>query len=254
MPVADVTVETRPGLFDLASPFFAAIDERLEFMPPWLRLVVWGALAAIISMALYKLLSPQARIASAKRAASHARQALDAYDGAVAGAWPLMRRAVGAALYPLRLEILPALIASLPVILVVVWMSTAYGYHFPATDRALPARVTPPEYIAWMARGSETHPGEARYRLRILDPAGRAADLPLGEPVPVLEKRHWWNLLAGNPIGYLPELSPVERVELPLPQQEFLTVGPSWMRGWPVTFFAALILCSLVAKRLWRVA
>lgn len=251
---ADIAAGTGPGVFDLAGPLFAAVDGALAFVPAWLRLVLWGAIAAAISMGLYKLLSPQRRIASAKRAAFHARQALDAHEGAIADAWPLMRRAVGAALYPLRLELFPALVASLPVIFVVVWLSSAYGYSFPPLDRALPARVTPPEYIAWMAPQREAEPGAPGFRVFILDPSGRTADLPIEEPVPVLEKRRWWNLLAGNPAGYLPERSPVERVELPLPQQEFLPVGPSWMRGWAVTFFAALILSSFAAKRIWRVA
>jgi len=242
-----------PGLLDLARPLLGAIDGALAFLPPVLRLVFWAAAAAALSMAIYRALSPQRRIRSAKADALEARRALDGYDGDLAGAWPLMARAIGAALRPIRLELGPAILASLPVVVVIVWLSAAYGYSFPAAGGELPARAEPDRFSAWLLDRPADHDG-AGHRLRVASPTGETADIPLSEPVPVLAKRHWWNLLAGNPAGYLPESSPVERIEVPVAAREVLLVGPSWARGWHLVFFATLVVCSLLAKRLWRIA
>jgi hypothetical protein len=43
-----------------------------------LRLVLWGVIAAVLSIGAYWLLSPQTRIAQAKADALAARRALDA--------------------------------------------------------------------------------------------------------------------------------------------------------------------------------
>lgn len=254
MPVTE-TLDPQLGLLDLAGPLFATIDALFGFLPPVLRLFLWAAIAGGASMALYKALSPQPQIAQAKAAAREARRALDAHDGTIAEAWPLIGRAVATAVRPFRLELPPALLASLPVLFLIVWISAAYGYRFPATDRAMAARVTPPQFSAWLMRERPVPATRlAAYRLRILDPAGHAADLPLREPVPTLAKKQWWNLFAGNPAGYLAETGPVERVDLPVVAQEFLSIGPSWARGWELPFFGGLILSSLLAKRLWGIA
>jgi hypothetical protein len=70
----------------------------------------------------------------------------------------------------------------------------------------------------------------------------------LSAPVPTIHKRQWWNALVGNPIGYLPDTSRLESIELALPQKEYLTVGPAWLRAWYVVFLGALLVVSLAIK------
>ena len=65
MPDADQALSV--GLFDLPAPLFAWLDGLLSGLaPPTLRLVLWGLVAAALSMGIYWLLSPQERIARAK--------------------------------------------------------------------------------------------------------------------------------------------------------------------------------------------
>jgi hypothetical protein len=66
--------------------------------------------------------------------------------------------------------------------------------------------------------------------------------------VPTIHKRQWWNALVGNPVGYLPDSSRLEWIELGLPQREYLTVGPAWLRAWYVVFFSVLLAASLAIK------
>ena len=73
------------------------------------------------------------------------------------------------------------------------------------------------------------------------------------KPVTRVEKRHWWNTIIGNPAGYLPAEAPVDGVSIALPERQYLSVGPDWLRSWFVIAFAALLLTSLAFMRIARI-
>ena len=233
------------GLLDFPAPLFAGLDGLLSNLAsPTLRLVIWGVIAAVLSMGAYWLLSPQKRIAQAKADAIAARRELDAYDGEFAHAWPLIGRVLGAAVRQLGLVTGPAVLASVPVLALLVWLSTAYGYDFPG-DADIPVR-TLPEAGAARAQPVQAPSG---HEVVVLDDAGNVVErIALSAPVPTIHKRQWWNALVGNPIGYLPDSSPLESIELGLPQREYLTVGPAWLRAWYVVFLGVLLAASLAIK------
>ena len=239
------------GLLDLPAPLFAGFDSLLSSLAsPTLRLVIWGVLAAVLSMGAYWLLSPQARIARAKADALAARRALDAYDGEFADAWPLIGRVLRTALRQLGLVTLPAVLGSLPVLALLVWLSTTYGYAFPDDGRQIAVR-TQPQGGAAQVQTVEAADAAAKagHQVVVLDQAGNLVErFVLPAPVPTIHKRQWWNALVGNPVGYLPDSSPLEWVELGLPEKEYLPVGPSWLRAWYVVFLGVLLAASLAIK------
>jgi hypothetical protein len=63
----------------------------------------------------------------------------------------------------------------------------------------------------------------------------------------------WWNRLIGNPLGYLPDDGPVERIDIDLPPRHVLSVGPEWVRTWLMPFFGALLVTSLLIKIVFRI-
>ncbi len=77
--------------------------------------------------------------------------------------------------------------------------------------------------------------------------------VPWAAPIATIHKRQWWNMLFGNPAGYLPDDGAVERIELGLAPNEHLPFGPSWLRPWYAVFFAALLAGSLAVKFVGRV-
>jgi hypothetical protein len=238
------------GLLDLPAPLFAGLDSVLgDLAPPIMRLAIWGIVAAVLSMGAYWLLSPQTRIAQAKADALAARRALDAYDGDLAGAWPLMGRLLGTALRQLGLVTWPALLGSLPVLALLAWLSTTYGHAFPAHDADIPVRTTPQAgqtRVQTVQADLAVDPGR---ELVVLDDSGNVVQhFALSTPVPTIHKRQWWNALIGNPLGYLPESSRLEWIELGLPQREYLPFGPPWLRAWYVVFFGVLLAASLAIK------
>ncbi|MGB1062678.1 MAG: hypothetical protein ACPGZU_21225, partial [Ketobacter sp.] len=76
--------------------------------------------------------------------------------------------------------------------------------------------------------------------------------LPLEHPVGIVHQREWWNSLFANPLGYLPSPGVVDSVEIALPATDILPFGPGWLRSWYFTFFAGLILFSLIFKWRWK--
>lgn len=233
------------GLLDLPGPLFDAIDGWLTVLPPWLRVVLWGGVSGALSMWLYKLISPQQRIGRATGDQRDARRRLGEFDGELGDAWPLIRNLLGVSLRRVGQVTGPALVASIPVLCVLVWLSTAYGHRFPADPP--PVDVQPAPLSGHWVNGSK--PG-------VVVTGSDGAELgrvSLPAPVPVVEKRRWWNVLIGNPAGYLSPASPVERVLVDLPRRQVLPFGPAWLRGWELPFFAALLATSLALKRALRI-
>lgn len=219
-------------------------------LPPALRLVIWAAVAATLSMWLYKLLSPQRKLMETEAAALAARRELNAFDGDFDDAWPLMARVFRTAGSRLWLALPPALLASIPIIALIVWLSNDYGYRFPSDSEQAVAQATPGDYVAEMV----AHEGTSR-RVVVREPQGNVvSDVPVGAPVPIIEKRRWWNLLIGNPAGYLPDTGPVDSVHIELPALEVVPFGPGWARGWEVIFFALFLVFSLIIKKVGKIA
>ncbi len=238
------------GLLDLPGPLFDLVDRSLlSPLPPLVRLILWAIAGAALSLALYRLLSPQRRIVEAKAAAQEARRRLNAHDGDLESALPLMRRSMKLALRHVGLVFPAALVASLPVLALLVWLDGAYGYQFPA-NRQAPAIAVEPERFsgAWQ-------PNDAGGEIALRDESGaEVARLTLAQPITRIEKRHWWNVLIGNPAGYLPENGPIDGVTIGLPERQYLPVGPDWLRSWLTVALSALVIASLLIMRLARIA
>jgi hypothetical protein len=243
------------GIFDWPAPLFAGVDGLMHFLPPAFRVALWAIVGAALSMAIYRAMSPQRRIAVAQADARKARRDLDVYDGELCGVWRLVGRALGTAGYQLWLMWPAALLASLPLLAMTVWLSTAYGYRFPRAEDAVGIEVKPARFDAQLLerfQGPEAPPDR---RVLVTDRRGvPVVELPLPAPVPVVEKRQWWNFFIGNPAGYLPADGGIERVELSLPKWEIVPLGPGWVRGWEILYFSVLILSSIAIKKLCRIA
>jgi hypothetical protein len=256
------------GLFDLTTPLLERID---GVMAPWLpdiaRLSVWGLIAAVVSMGLYRLTSNQARLAANRAQVVAVQKRLSDFDGPFAEAWPLLRRNLALAAHRVWLTLGPAVLASVPVIFILAFLANAFDTHFAAVGEGVPVRATavagrvlPP--LRWEGADAVRAEGEGTWTiawpaaaapLRLIESEGGAVlTLPTAAPVGAVHQRRWWNLLLGNPAGYLPADGAVDVVELDLPRAEFLPFGPSWLRGWLAWFFAVVLVASLALKWLWR--
>lgn len=238
------------GLLDLPAPFFDLVDRNLLwFLPPFARLIIWAVLAAVTSILVYRWLSPQAKIAETKAAAAAARRRLNAHRGDFESAMPLMRRSLRLASLQVLLVLPGALIGSLPVLALLIWLDGAYARDFP-TAAATAVQVSPSDQYLGRWHGDES--GGA---IEIVDKQGKPiATLPLNKPVAQIEQRHWWNLLIGNPAGYLPEDGPLQSVSISLPEREYVAAGPGWARSWFSIVLPVLLVTSLAFLRIARIS
>jgi len=71
--------------------------------------------------------------------------------------------------------------------------------------------------------------------------------------VPVLHARSRWNLIVGNPAGYLRADGPLERVEIDLPKVIVVPGAPAALAGWLALFLLVLVTLSVALKFFWQV-
>jgi hypothetical protein len=205
-------------------------------------------------MGLYWLLSPQDKLTDVKIRALAARRGLNAFDGEFAEAWPLMRSMLGLSLKQLAMTTLPAILASLPVLALIIWLGTAYGYSLPTGQGALDVHTTPEVEASGEIHTADKGSPQTPPRLVVTDPGGEViGDIALAAAIPTIHKKQWWNILIGNPLGYLPDDGSIEAIAFDLPEKEYLGFGPGWLRPWYVLFFTILVLGSLVIKIVGRI-
>lgn len=232
------------GLLNLPDPIFGAIDGGMQpFLPATVRLIVWATIAGIGTLFLYRLVSPQGRIGSAKREARAARKQLNEFDGEFSDAGPLIRNQFLTAFKHLGLVFLPTLVSILPLLALLTWLESYYAHALPAAGDTPTVQVTPDTYDAqWVQQDDAPH-------VIVSDSDSELANVAITAPIPVIEQRQWWNWLAANPLGYLPAESGVARIAFDLPEPEYLPFGPGWMRHWLAVFFPIMTIVSLITYR-----
>ena len=264
------SVETGPsrGWLDFAAPALSAVDNGvLGWLPAWARILLWAAIASFISMGIYRLTSGQQAIAEIKDKVAATRTELQGFDGEFSELWPILKRNLGLAGRQLWLTFVPAMIASLPVLFVLAWMSNAFDARMPAPGTVVPVTLTaasghPLPPVSWEgdAKAHETAPGTwdvtwpaEGQSLRLVDSDGSTLlTLPTAAPVGTVHQREWWNSLIGNPGGYLPKPGDVAAVQIGLPQPTVIPFGPDWLRGWIPASLIVLVALSLFLKFHWR--
>jgi hypothetical protein len=252
------------GIFDIFSPFFSWFDAILEsVLPPIARLIFWGGIASILTMWLYVLFSSQEKLSKIKREAAETKKALNEYDGDFKGAWQLIRQSLRLSLKQIGLALGPTILASLPVLFMLVWLGTAYNYRLPETGEIINLKIFPTSAEVSFSPQAKKGLEEGQWQiywplsdkpLQLHDATNQLiTTFPLSEPVPILHKRQWWNILFGNPIGYIPEDAILEKVEIALPENKYIKFGPEWMQFSEAVFLLVVIIGSLAIKILFRI-
>lgn len=231
------------GVLDLLSPIFSLIDGAgASLLPASIRLALWAAVLAVGTMLLYKALSPQHRIGVAKREAREARRVLNSFDGEFADAGPLIKNQFTTAFRHIGLVVPGTIIAILPLLCFLVWADNHFGYYLP-DDGQTPSVTAQPADLANAGVGWQASQPPA-VTVTAKDQTPRVYQLTA--PVPVIAKQSSWNWLIGNPLGYLPEDSPIDVVHIALRERQFIPVGPSWIRGWLGVFIPVMFIVSLL--------
>lgn len=263
---------TDRGLLDWPGLVFDLINQPLvAVLPEPVVLAFWALVSSWLTMAVYRRFSNQEEMAALKPQVKAVQKKLSSYDGEFSGLLPLIRENFRLSGRHIMLALGPALLAGVPVLFVLVWISNAYGVIMPPGGTpvevsAISADGAAPSDWQWQDATAETLPSaDAPGQAWMLSwPAPESAatlvtasgekviELPPEQPAPVVHQRKWWNTLIGNPAGYLEAGNPADAVYLGLPKKQMLPIGPGWMRGWEFLYFVLLIIGSLGLKLVWR--
>lgn len=238
------------GLLDLAYPLFAWADVRFAaLLSEAARIALWGVLAGIVSMFLYRYLSPQRRLAQIGAEERRLKQLLRQDEADLADGLASARRLLRLALLRLGLVFPPAILACLPVLSLMAWLYVNYAHELPPPGQEVSVRVAPEnKRVRWVVKDGQAP------RVKVKSEAGELLESRyVNAPVTLIHKRMWWNRLIGNPLGYLPDAGPVERIEIALAKKRYLRRGPDWMASWETLFLATLLLSSLTVRFAFRI-
>ena len=139
-------------------------------LPDLGRLFVWGLVAAVASMGLYRLTSNQSRLAANKEESAALQKKLADFDGPFSELRPLLGRNLALAGHRLWLSLVPALIASVPVIFIIAWVANAFDAQTPAPGEAIEVeaiasdgRQLPP--LRWQGDGQVREEREGAWKV-----------------------------------------------------------------------------------------
>ena len=256
------------SLFDSLNPVLALVDRLLaglSLAPVW-RIAVFAALGSLVSMLLFKKLSNQAELAKLKQEISQVQKDLVRSSDENGSLGKVLRRNLGLSGRQLWLSFWPALVASIPILFLLVFCSNQFGTE--AMDSGARVYVMPVELdgspgdyrwidinAQWDARKKawtfyQPEPGKTAVLMRGAEPQ---LIVPTVVPTHVLHKKQWWNFLIANPAGYIDDNASAERFEFNTPTQVIINWGPKWMRGWLFAFMLFLVLFSVAIKIVWKI-
>jgi hypothetical protein len=255
------------GLLDLPAPLFQALDDVFAFLhvPGVLRVVAYATVCAWLGMRLYGRFSDQPRLTELRGEVVRSQRALALHDGDFAALRPLIRQNLRLSLRQLGLTLRPALLASLPLLFVLPWLSNRFQFDAPVSGAAVSVCAQPAAAatsLHWQSAimHAAGEPGcwilnwpDADTQATLVNANGESLfafkkDIQSN----FVHKFIWLNWLIGNPNGYLAAAAPLDRLVLALPAHEMVGIGPAWVRGWELWFFCALLLVSLTLKMRWR--
>jgi len=252
------------GFFDILNPLFTGIETYcLSWIPAWARVALYGLGSGIATMLLYAKISNQDALAEGKQASKEALSRLRRLDPEAEFDVVLatMRKAVAEPLKQTKNAAIPALWASLPLVFVLVWLSNSYSYQIPSAGNIIQVRIEPfvplqEDNGVYRSEGqtySLTWPEFGQIDLQELT-GDFIISIPSSTPAPLIHKRKWWNILIGNPAGYIDESATITSVEFTIPPRELIDFGPHWLRSWLVFYFAALMAAAVAIKVRFKIA
>jgi len=252
------------GVFDIVLSLLSWADGLAAvILPSVIRLVLWGVIASVSSMGIYVLLSYQEKLSRIKADAAKARADLLKYDDDFDGIWRPIQKMLMLSCKQVGYSLIPSIVGALPVILLIIWVGTTFNYRSLDPGTLTEITIYPPQSnVRWYKSGTEILANNTckiswphfKEPLKLIDSDNQIiATFPLARSSPVLSKHKWWNTLIGDPNGFIPKDSPIEKIEVKLPRYRYLTFGPEWMHSAEIVFILSVLVCSLSIKFVFHI-
>lgn len=252
------------GLLNLPDPLYGGMNGPLEaLLSPVGALIVWSLLCALAVLFVYRLLSPQAKLRIFKQRMRQIQSELAKDADDLPRILRLSGENIKIALKRFLYTLLPTLIAILPLLSLTSWINSQYGYQVPEAGRVIELNVIPEDAeLQVQCLPADEPPAVSRQVVADSDMTGLAvldldgtqlAEMHMPPPSSSVSKKVWWNVLLGNPMGYLPENAGIEHIAYNFPRRELIPAGPHWMRGWEFVFLLGMTIFSILLKLKFKV-
>ena len=247
------------AFFDILAPVLSLFDDMIEpFTSALIRLFFWAGIAALISSVIFKKLSNPEKISTLKVKLKIMQDQLSQHEGEFAELKDLAINTIKLSVKRMVLTFIPALLASVPVIFLLTYLSNRYELHEPAVNEVVPITInwenSEKNNTVSVFNGDILIKKEDAHSViwpekdktgRLIDNATNIEVLRFPSPISsIIHKKQWWNSLIGNPAGYLAEDSAISSIEFNYQQQEIISFGPKWIRGWLFIFFFMTVVFS----------
>lgn len=257
------------GLLDLPAPLLDAFDSALAAvgLPALVRMIIYAIASAWLGMVLYRRFSDQAALTELRHKVQLSQRALALHVGDFTELRGLIRNNFLLSLRQLGLSLRPVLLASLPLLFVMPWLSNRFAFEPPSTGISTNVCAEPTSatmVLHWQPSDAaliidsgcwqvnSLHTGASS---ELIDNTGRSLlSIPDAHASGIKHKHIWLNYLIGNPVGYLPDDAPLQSLHIALPPRELIHIGPGWMRGWEFSYFLTVFAVSIGLKLRWRLS
>ena len=251
------------GIFDLPAPLFDLVDRVFAIaLPDALRVVVYGALAGAVGLLIYARISPQKRLREFgdKQAALMIELVTEKQEdwwdvGGLVEKW--LRVTWDRFVFML----LPAIVALLPMLFMMPWISDRFEAVTIAPGTEVCARPEPAGTLVTQLKwnGGDVAWDEARqcWRLRwpdlahplvLVEGSRELTRLPWPAPGRLIHTNESRARFAVNPAGYLPLMGSLNSLEIDEAARTLVPFVPRAIGGWEPLFFLAALASSVWLK------
>ncbi len=248
------------GLFDIANPILLPLDDALaKFLPPVARVVVVAALLTWFGMWLYRISSGQKHLRALKRLARRGDRGLHDPNIEFNELLRRARRSIGLQMAILARVFVPSVLGMVPLLFGMSAVSSRYSHSLPDVETPRTWCVQP-ETAATRIRLNDKVmptacvelPWEPGFGARVqFDDVEVTHDLGKGASN-ILHQRLWWNLLIGNPGGYLPDSAGMTSLSVKHPDRQLVGFGPGWIRHWLFWFLVPSVVLGFYWRWRWK--
>jgi hypothetical protein len=246
-------------------PILTIVDRWLSFILPWelVRICFWGLLCAALSMTLYTWLSDQKRVAELKGEAKKLRATIMDPEVEESEFRRMLRQNLLVSAQLLGKVFTPALLSSVPSLLVILWISTYQSFALPAPGSPVGVEVVPSSECLVAAPkdiltrnddGLSITVSEEPRSIRLVKCGQLAYEgNPFVPPSPEIRRWAWWNVLWASEAGYVRSESGLEGIFFHFPRKEFLRGLHPYLISWEFPFFVTLLVASVALKFAFRI-
>lgn len=242
------------SVFGLLDPVFRFVDSLLSFLPDFVRLCLWGALAGLVTMLIYKKLSRQDKITQMADEVKAIKARLDVMDVSDKEYKSLIMQSLKLGMKRLKVSIGPALISAIPVIFLAIYIEGHYAYSDPQPGDKAAIVMGNPEGVEvgkaqrlsngfvfnWPQEGQvltvKTNDDKS-----VLD---ISPDTRLGHAAaPGLSRTFF-----GAPAGHIPKEAGVDHLQVVTTPRAIFKDYFVMQHQWAIVYFMALMIASIAIK------